>query len=308
MADALVSRLGQVNGAGDSLALFMKVFAGEVLTAFEINNVALERTMVRSIPNGKSAQFPATGRADAEYHTPGAEITGGKIAHAEQVINIDQLLVSPTFIADIDDAMNHYDVRGIYSGESGLALAYRMDKNILQVGVSAARASNPITDLPGGTGLINAGYRTDSHALASGIFGAAQVLDENSVPEIGRSAFLRPAQYYLLAQNTDAINKLFGGQGSYADGNIVKIAGIDLVKTNNLPITNITTGLAKYQVNASNTAGLVMHKSAVGTVKLLDLSMQSDYDIRRQGTLIVARYAVGHGVLRPDAAVELKVA
>ena len=51
-----------------------------------------------------------------------------------------------------------------------------------------------------------------------------------------------------------------------------------------------------------------MHKSAVGTVKLLDLSMQSAYDVRRQGTLIVSRYAVGHGVLRPDAAVELKTA
>lgn len=308
MANANVSFLGQSNQAGATDNLFLKVFSGEVLTAFQKAVQALQRTMVRNIQNGKSAQFPATGRQTAQYHTPGTEITGNNISHAEQVITIDQLLISPAFIADIDEAMNHYDVRSIYSKESGLALAYQMDANILQTGVLAARASNPITGLPGGTSAINSNYATDSTTLAGGLFLAAQKFDENAIPEQDRTAYLRPAQYYLLAQNTTAINQFYGGQGSYADGNIVRIAGIELVKSLQLPVTNIATGPAKYQVNASTTAALVMHKQAVGTVKLMDLSMQSAYDIRRQGTLIVARYAVGHGVLRPDAAVELKTA
>lgn len=306
MANANVSFLGQVNQANATDALFLKVFAGEVLTAFEKATVALPRTQMRTIQNGKSAQFPATGRNTAAYHTPGNEILGNNISHAEQVITIDALLVSSAFIADIDEAMNHYDVRSIYSKESGLSLAYAMDANILQTGVLAARASNPITGLPGGTSAIDANYKTDSSKLAAGLFLAAQTLDENSVPDTERTAYMRPAQYYLLAQNTTAINILYGGSGAYSDGSVVKIAGIELVKALHLPITNVNTGLSKYQVNASTTAALVMHKSAVGTVKLMDLSMQSAYDIRRQGTLIVARYAVGHGILRPDAAVELK--
>lgn len=56
MANATVSRLGQTNGAGDALSLFLKVFAGEVLTAFAETNVALSRSMVRTITSGKSAQ------------------------------------------------------------------------------------------------------------------------------------------------------------------------------------------------------------------------------------------------------------
>lgn len=308
MADATVSRIGQVNQTGAEDALFMKVYAGEVLTAFQKAVVALPRTMQRNIQNGKSASFPATGRTMASYHTPGTEIAGKKISHAEQIITIDQLLISDSFIADIDEAMNHYEVSSIYSGEQGLALAYQMDMNILQTGVLAARAANPITGLPGGASLINANYKTDSSTLAGGLFLAAQTLDENAIPETERTAYMRPAQYYLLAQNTTAINTLYGGQGAYADGSVVRIAGIELVKSLHLPITNIATGPTKYQVNASTTAALIMHKCAVGTVKLMDLSMQSAYDIRRQGTLIVARYAVGHGVLRPDAAVELKTA
>lgn len=308
MSNANVSNLGQINQSGDSTALFLKVFSGEVLTAFQKATQAMQRTSMRSISSGKSAQFPATGRQTAAYHAPGTEIVGNNVSMAEQIITIDQLLLSASFIADIDDAMNHYDVRSIYSKESGLALAYQMDANILQVGVQAARASNPITGLPGGSSAINANYKTDSTTLAGGLFLAAQTLDENSVPAEDRSCYLRPAQYYLLAQNTTAINSFYGGQGSYAAGNVVQIAGIELVKSLQLPITSIITGPTKYQVNASTTAALVMHKAAVGTVKLLDMSMQSAYDIRRQGTLIVARYAAGHGVLRPDAAVELKTA
>lgn len=308
MANATSSFLGQANQAGAADALFLKVFSGEVLAAFQKATVALNRTMMRTIASGKSAQFPAIGRTSAFYHTPGAEITGLGMNQNEQVITIDQLLISPVFIALIDEAMNHYDIRSIYSGECGLALAYQMDANILQQGVLAARASSVVTGLPGGTALINANYKTDSTTLAGGLFDAARQLDLNAVPATDRTCYLNPAQYYLLAQNTTAINSLYGGKGSYSDGTIPSIAGIDLVKSLQLPITNIVSGPTKYQVNAANTAGLVLHKSAIGTVKLLDLATESQYDIRRQGTLIVAKYAVGHGILRPDAALELRTA
>jgi len=35
--------------------------------------------------------------------------------------------------------------------------------------------------------------------------------------------------------------------------------------------------------------------------------MEGEYQINRQGYLMVAKYAVGHGVLRPEAAVEIAI-
>ena len=61
-----------------------------------------------------------------------------------------------------------------------------------------------------------------------------------------------------------------------------------------------------YTGNFSTTQCVVFHKSAVGTVKLKDLKMESEYDIRRQGTLMVGKLAYGHGILRPESAVEIK--
>lgn len=48
---------GQVNSAGDAKALYLKMFAGEVLTAFAENNVMASRHVTRTISSGKSAQF-----------------------------------------------------------------------------------------------------------------------------------------------------------------------------------------------------------------------------------------------------------
>ena len=53
MADASVSRIGSLNSAGDAKALFMKVFAGEVLTAFKENCVTEDKHMVRNIQSGE---------------------------------------------------------------------------------------------------------------------------------------------------------------------------------------------------------------------------------------------------------------
>lgn len=55
MSDATVSRLGQVNGAGEVDELFLKVFSGEVLTSFQKKQVMMDKHQVRTITHGKSA-------------------------------------------------------------------------------------------------------------------------------------------------------------------------------------------------------------------------------------------------------------
>lgn len=310
MSNATPSRLGAINGGSDKDALFLKVFAGEVLTSFAEKNVLLEKTTVRSISNGKSAQFPVTGNFTAAYHTPGNEILGESMNHAERVITIDDLLISNTFIANIDEAKNHYDIRANYSRKLGEALANTADKQMFQVAIQAARSAATVTGGFGGSRIVDADFLTISDDLIAGLFAAAQQLDEKDVPEDERYAFVRPAQYYALAQNTKVLNKDWGGAGAYADGKVLRIAGLTIVATNHLPSTNITTGTqagtaTRYAVDARTTAALVLQKEAIGTVKLLDLAMESEYDIRRQGTLMVAKYAMGHGILRPECAIEL---
>lgn len=310
MSNATVLAFGQNNGSGVTDALFLKVFGGEVLAAFEEANKVMDKHTVRTISSGKSASFPATWKVSAGYHTPGAEIVGQSSNASERIIVIDDLLLADVFIANIDEAKAHYDVRSIYSKECGRALANQWDKNVLQVGVLAARAAATVTGANGGSVLTSGTtlYKTSATDLHSGIVSAVQAMDEKDIPESEEKfTFIRPAQYYLITSVKDLVDKDYtNGNGDYARQQVYVAGGTTLVKTNHMPTTNIVTGPTAYQGDFTKTAFLTMTKQAVGTVKLLDLAQEMAYDIRRQGTLMVAKYAVGHGILRPECAVEGK--
>ena len=58
---------------------------------------------------------------------------------------------------------------------------------------------------------------------------------------------------------------------------------------------------SKYAVDAQKFKGLILHPTCLGTVKLMDLKYEDEYLIQKQATLMVAKMAVGHGVLREEA-------
>jgi len=328
------SRLGQINASGDVDALFLKVFSGEILTTFEEMNVMKGLHTIRTISNGKSAQFPVTGIATAKYHTAGENIADAgnsylsSVKHAEKVITIDDVLLASTFIANIDELKNHYDVRSIYAKELGKALAKRFDLATMKTLVASARSTS---EIGGNNGIgIDGGEAADFTAavIQEKLFEAAQKLDENDIPNDGqRYAILKPADYYKLLQgagdNVIVNNRDFGGRGDVATGNIPMVAGIRIFKSNHLADVAVAEASQDQDDDSSNndvfggsgtgyngdlskTFIIGGHPSAIGTVKLLDLATESDYKLELQGTLFVAKYAMGHGVLRPEASFEIK--
>ena len=332
MADTTASRLGQINASGDVDALFLKVFSGEILTTFEEMNVMKGLHTIRTISNGKSAQFPVTGIATAKYHTAGENIADAdnsylsSVKHAEKVITIDDVLLASTFISNIDELKNHYDVRSIYAKELGKALAKRFDVATMKTLVAAARSATTISGGKAGI-AIDGGEAADFSAavIQEKLFEAAQKLDENDIPNDGqRYAILKPGDYYKLLQSgEEVINRDFGGRGDVATGALPMVAGLRIFKSNHLSDVAVAEASQDQDDDSSNndvfggsgtgyngdlskTFIIGGHPSAVGTVKLLDLATESDYKLELQGTLFVAKYAMGHGVLRPEAAFEIK--
>ncbi len=326
------SRLGQINASGDVDALFLKVFSGEILTTFEEMNVMKGLHTIRTISNGKSAQFPVTGIATAKYHTAGENIADAgnsylsSVKHAEKVITIDDVLLASTFISNIDELKNHYDVRSIYAKELGKALAKRFDVATMKTLVAAARSATTISGGKAGI-AIDGGEAADFSAavIQEKLFEAAQKLDENDIPNDGqRYAILKPGDYYKLLQSgEEVINRDFGGRGDVATGSLPMVAGLRIFKSNHLADVAVAEASQDqdddtsnndvfggsgtgYNGDLSKTFIIGGHPSAVGTVKLLDLATESDYKLELQGTLFVAKYAMGHGVLRPEASFEIK--
>lgn len=339
------SRPGQANNANATDALFLKLFSGEVLASFDRTTVMQGLVRERTVSGQKSAQFPLTGRATAGYHSPGEEITPDAIAHNEKTITIDGLMYATTFVDDWEDMVSHYEVRSVYAGELGASLAFNYDKHLLRRLCLSAREANAlygadgtqkpasagdnvITDndlqlatgdtiTPGSGGASSVAVK--AQAIADAIFAAQAKFDNAYVPESQEKyCILRPKDYYDLLAGVQSsgfsvINRDYGGAGSYADGKVLKLGGVTILKSPNLPSTNVAqsgsaAGIDYYHYgDFSNTVGVVFTADAIGAVRLMGLGVQTDYQVERQGTLMVARQSVGIGTLRPECAVELVV-
>jgi hypothetical protein len=332
-----VSRVGQINATGDANALFLKVFSNEILTTFEESNVMKDLHTVRTISSGKEAQFPVIGSAEAKYFSVGEDVLESsngyaqQIKHGERTISIDDMLIAATFVANIDELKSHFDVRSTYSAELGRALAKRFDLATMKTLVAAAEtaADGAFTGAKGGITVDLSDNSISGSSAAADIIKiigvAAQKMDENDVPSEDRFVILDPSRYYeLVTTDNIAINTdTAAGNGSVATGKIAELAGITIVKSNHLAsvagtdlsatsgagsdnhtgiTNNVHGGTSGYDKDFSAVLPILGgHKAAIGTVKLLDLAVEQEYIMTKQGTAMLAKYAVGHGVLRPEA-------
>jgi len=324
---ATVTQLGQANGAGDTQALFLKLFTGEVYEAFRNATIAKGLVMNRTLRNGKEAQFIHTGRINAGYHTPGTAILGsGDPDVAETTIAMDDLLVASAFVDNLDEVLAQYDIRGPIARQIGQSLAEFYDRRIFRVLDQAAEATAAVTGEPGGFEVnLGAGNQYDAQALVDGFFEAAARLDEVAAPQDGRVAVLSPRQYYALISQVDTniLNRDLGATGGSLNTGegLYEIAGIKIYKSNNIPFLGNYGSAAGAAIDAgavagenndygvaadfANSCGLIFHRDAAGVVEAIGPSVQTtgaDTKVIYQGDVIVGRLAYGAGAVRVSVA------
>ncbi len=259
-----LTQLGQANLAGDTRALYLKLFSGEMFKGFQHNTIARDLIMKRTLKNGKSLQFIYTGRTKSEFHTPGNSILGDSNNAppvAEKTITIDDLLISSAFVYELDEVLAHYDLRSEISRKIGYALAEKYDRLAFRAVARGARQASPVSATgyvePGGTQIRVGATTNDSDAyvaanLVSAFYDAAAALDEKGVSSDGRVAVLNPRQYYELIQavgSNGLVNRDAQGTALQSGQGIIEIAGIKIYKSMNIPF------LGKYGTAYGGTTG-----------------------------------------------------
>lgn len=317
-----ISNPGQKLSAGDRDAFFMKVFSGEVLTAFARNTVMMSRHQVRTIDHGKSASFAVMGRTRAKYLAPGNSLDDQrkKFEHTEKVISIDGLLTADCLITDIDDAMNHYDVRVEYSRQLGEALAQSADcaiinelanmaakdatvpENIPDNGTGADKVKGTGKSFEFATGLAISQSADYGNKIIEGLLAARAAFTKNYVPMGDRYCLLTPEGYSALIKALMPDSANYQALFDPNSGKLQTICGFEVIEVPHLLNEGVD---GKHTLNAKYTdaglQGIVFHRSAVGTVKLKDLAMERARRAEYQADQIIAKYAMGHGGLRPEA-------
>jgi hypothetical protein len=65
MSNATVSQQGLKVGGSDAKELFLKVWSGEVISAFETQNTTMDKHTVHTISSGKSSYFSNLRKSDS---------------------------------------------------------------------------------------------------------------------------------------------------------------------------------------------------------------------------------------------------
>jgi len=294
-----IHRSGINNAGADARALYLKLYAGEVLQAFQSKNIMMPLHRVRTISKGKSAQFPMTGKyRDAAYHTPGAEIVPTASKQGERIVSVDDLLVNAQFIPNIDEAMSHYDIRSIYTQEAGFGLSKVADQNIIRLGIKAALCETAAmaalaTGAPsiqdysafddedfsgnvvvGGdettTGTIASSIR-DPKKIAQAIMDAKRILTNANVPGEPFVVMSNDMYYDMFkisgSSNLNDLaifNRDIGGSGSVASGDVPTILGMPVYVTNHMGSYSNTAGTAWTSDLWTHSAGAVaVHETSI---------------------------------------------
>ncbi len=238
---------------------------------------------------------------------------------------MDDILVSHYAIADLDRILSHFDMRSVISKEMGRALAKVFDKNVFRQLILAANTA-AATPFPDGTVTTDTGL-----AASSGVYSGIEYIEAIRTANIGlfnkdvpedspRYAAVSVEVFDAIKYAKDSSNNYLvlnrdfrhGGAGGIdARAETMNIDGVTILKSRNIPTTNETSDTSvysKYRSNYSNTAVVMWCPQAVATVKMLDISMETERDVRRLEDFMVSKMFVGHGILRPEMAVVLKSA
>ena len=325
---------------------------GEAVTRMYHNNREFA-SKVKVVPFLSSImELPTIGGSPAPlYHVPGTRLVPQiSPPKAKRLLRVDDVLVSAHFLDALDKAKdNQLNLHQYTSSEQGAAIAEANDRNIaISIAIAARTASN-VAGIAGGTTISNPLMLTNMDVLYAAIVRAGITLDTNKV---GRRGGVTANRYLALknalVQNLNYVksgffyNRELGGtQGSIHEASVLTLAGFQILTTEHLPSTDITTVTGKnnpHTGNFTNLAGLfwvnepgispvVSTYLNIGTVNSgmpsqspaadnnlpalmapLGVSPVSTLQIELpeyNGTLSAAMLVMGSNTWRPDAAGEL---
>jgi len=314
---------------GASRELGLKLFSGKVLEAFRAETPLFNAAgggspdivSSQELVGGISGQFPIIGDDPTpEYHTPGVELLGQNVGTDEVVITIDDILVDHYDVAYDQTELSHFPVIAPFAVKLGRALGIDLDQKAMRVGINSARTAAVAGFHNGGHRVTESGVRTTiypdsttgSRLFRDNAAELAESMDNDNVPIAGRWLFITPYVRRILRHETDVFQRDFNPttNNTINTRTIGMLEGFNVIYTNHIPSTVITTGPSKYQGDFTQATGAgeplalalcgAQEGSAgIGYVTSGGMETHMEFDHRRNTTFMKAQMLVGLGVLAP---------
>ena len=175
----------------------------------------------------------------------------------------------------------------------------------------------------------------DPSAIDKAILDALKLWKKKSISSRGAVLALSTDNYFSLLDTTDSAkinwrNSLYGGVSGFSGIQVPTMHGVEILCVNNMDVSTLWNGATgvttdqkplaasvgsgrteaydipvAYLPTALLTRGVLFTPDAVCKVNLLGVQIESEYQMRFQGTQFLAKKAEGFNVLRPASAIAL---
>ncbi len=268
-----LSRPGQDGGTGAYDQLFIDEYGGLVDVAFHESSMMRNVVNVRTVRGTNTVTNYRVGDTSLIGITPGVRPDASPTNFGDVSVVVDTIVTARNNVALLEDLQINYDAKVELAQGQGRLLGEYFDEAVYIQGVKAARSAAPanMPGFEGGTSIstTGAGSDLDPVKVDAGILSLIQSMIEKKVKVNGNQfgtngydgvcVYVAPAQYFTLLKNEKLVNADYsGGNANYADGMVLKAAGVPIKMTTLLPnkaqsghiLSNATNGNA-YNVSAA---------------------------------------------------------
>ena len=331
---------GPSGGAAGANKLWLPLWSGEVINAYDQFNIFENLISSKSLSGGFSYEFPVTGLVSLNASwDAGEELVGGDSSSTTFKVNLDKRPMAAHFETDnVDLLITQWDYRSELARQAGLTLSSTRDKQIVSALIAASVAA-PLASDPRGLGVSNfpapAIVSTSTSAIGVAVSACTETvalailqavenylvtMQENDYPVQNVMCAVPPKVFQVIralgiprATNAFANQPLFTGNEIYGAGSSINTGmnslsdsldymGVKIVKTNHIPRATVAAGQAKYNLTCGTVDifGIIFQKEAVAGLSLMGMKVDSIQDIRRNTQFTVASMLKGTGILRPE--------
>jgi len=267
-----------------SAAFIPEIWSQFTKVAVEENLVVanlVTRDLEADISNeGDTVHVPTLSNLTAATKSAGSDVTYSNVTETTVDVTIDQHKYVAFVVEDITAIQANTNLLQKYTGKAGYALAHDIDAALLALYSSAANSG-------GGASAI-----TDAYIRA-----AIEYLDVANVPEEGRALVLHPTCKTDMLGIDKFVRMDYVNGAPTVTGQFGEIYGIPVFITTNV-VSTTAASVTTYH-------NLLLHREAIALAVQSAPRVQSDNDIDKLGTKVVADVLYGLGVLRDDFMVDI---
>lgn len=300
--------------------LALQIYA-KTIAAMDRKNVFKETCTVETIMAGFSHRFNVMGTGidtDVTSFALGDNPDINQLSVNKRDITVDRTLTSRKKIDNWEKKAANFDMVAAAVDQNATSMAIKIDKMcvaqfdaaMLEAQLLAEDGSGKVVQDTAGVvdnALISTGTTSEAKgdALLEAIFAAGSVLDEKDQVGEQRYFAVAPSLYDKLVLSQKGINKDYntGNNGSIADGNILTIDGVMIVKSNNITTTGLASQAIGKALEGKTVAGWFYTKDVVGITELIGVNTDEWEEKKEKSYYVDVEYAAGFGVLNPASLV-----